>query len=187
MMAKLIVKGPTRDATLIRARRALTEFRIEGVASVLPFHRAVLDEPAFTAETGFKVHTNWIETEFPELAPEPRVDPSDPALLRSFIEIDGKRHAIALPAALFAGLAAPQSVAEDTTAVAEDTVTAPIPGALQQWLVKDGAEVAAGEAVAVIEAMKMETRISAPRSGRIRIMQEVGVTIGLGASLAVIE
>ena len=187
MMAKLIVTGPTRDSTLIRARRALTEFRIEGVASVLPFHRAVLDEPAFTAETGFKVHTNWIETEFPELVPAPRVDPSDPALLRSFIAIDGKRHAITLPAALFAGLAGPQSVAEDTTAVAEDTVTAPIPGALQQWLVEDGAEVAEGEAVAVIEAMKMETRISAPRSGRIRIMQEAGVTIGLGASLAVIE
>jgi acetyl-CoA/propionyl-CoA carboxylase biotin carboxyl carrier protein len=72
MMAKLIVTGATREEALVRARRALGEFRIEGVASVLPFHRAVLEEPAFTGEDGFTVFTNWIETEFRGVEPAPR-------------------------------------------------------------------------------------------------------------------
>lgn len=187
LMAKLIVTGPTREAALIRARRALAEFQIAGVASVLPFHRAVLDEPAFTAEAGFGVYTTWIETEFRAPEPSPRIDSTDPAMLRSFIEIDGKRHALGLPAALFAGLAAPKSFPADAAAVSENVLTATIPGALQQWLVPNGTEVAEGEAVAVIEAMKMETRITAPKSGRIRITQEAGVTVRIGAELAVID
>ncbi|MGK9339512.1 acetyl/propionyl/methylcrotonyl-CoA carboxylase subunit alpha [Sinorhizobium meliloti] len=187
MMAKLIVIGATREEALLRARRALAEFRIEGVASVLPFHRAVLDERDFTGEDGFRVFTNWIETEFRGVEPSPRVDPAESGLIRSFIEIDGKRHDIGLPAALFSGLgAAPQLVQQAAPSVSDGGVTAPIPGTLQQWLVDDGAEVAEGDAVAIIEAMKMETRILAPKAGRIRIKTEAGAVVSLGAELATV-
>lgn len=189
MMAKLIVTGATREQALIRARRALAEFRIEGVASVLPFHRAVVDEADFTGENGFRVFTNWIETEFRGVEPAPRVEAVSGDVLRSFIEIDGKRHELGLPKALFAGLgAAPVSGAAETARVAnESAVTAPIPGTLQKWMVEDGAEVAAGDVVAAIEAMKMETRVLAPKSGRITITIGEGNAVGLGAELATID
>ncbi|MGP4753966.1 acetyl/propionyl/methylcrotonyl-CoA carboxylase subunit alpha [Agrobacterium pusense] len=191
MMAKLIVTGATREEALIRARRALAEFKIEGVASVLPFHRAVLEETAFTGEDGFAVFTNWIETEFRGIEPAARVDAVERGILRSFIEVDGKRHTLGLPAALFSGLAAAPQGPQAALGVsaAEGAVTAPIPGTLQQWLVEDGVEVAEGEAVALVEAMKMETRVLAPKSGRIRILAsvELGKTVGLGAHLATIE
>ncbi len=186
MMAKLIVSGATREEALSRARRALAEFRIEGVASVLPFHRAVLEERDFTGEDGFRVFTNWIETEFRGVEAAPRVDPVDGGLLRSFVEIDGRRHALGLPAALFSNPAAPRAAPAAPAPADDGAVTAPIPGTLQQWLVADGAQVAAGDAVALIEAMKMETRIPAPKAGRIRIEAEAGTTVGLGAELATI-
>ncbi|MCA1408604.1 ATP-grasp domain-containing protein [Ensifer sp. IC3342] len=186
MMAKLIVTGPTRQEALIRARRALAEFQIEGVASVLPFHRAVLEERDFTGEHGFKVYTNWIETTFRGIEPALRVDPVEGGFIRSFIEIDGKRHAIGLPGALFAGVAAPQPSAGTAGPANANAVTAPIPGTLQKWLVEDGAEVNDGEAVALIEAMKMETRVHAPKTGRIKITAEPGTTVSLGAELATI-
>lgn len=188
MMAKLIVTGATREEALIRARRALAEFKIEGVASVLPFHRAVLEEPAFTGEDGFKVYTNWIETEFRGVEPAPRVDPVEGGLLRSFIEIDGKRHAFGLPARLFSGAAAPRAMSDSVSASENsNALTAPIPGTLQKWNVEDGAQVAEGEAVAVIEAMKMETRVLAPKAGRISIKAAQGAVVALGAELATIE
>lgn len=188
MMAKLIVTGATREEALIRARRALAEFKIEGVASVLPFHRAVLEEPAFTGEDGFKVFTNWIETEFRGVEPAPRVDPVEGGLLRSFIEIDGKRHAFGLPAGLFSGAAAPRTTSGPVSAGANsNALTAPIPGTLQKWNVEDGAQVAEGEAVAVIEAMKMETRVLAPKAGRLSIKAAQGAVVALGAELATIE
>ncbi len=187
MMAKLIVTGATREEALVRARRALKEFRIEGVASVLPFHRAVVDEPAFTGADGFRVFTNWIETEFRGLEPAPRVDPVEGGLIRAFIEIDGKRHELGLPAALFANAAAPQAAGATQATETDNTVAAPIPGTLQKWLVEDGVVVAEGDVVALIEAMKMETRIVAPKAGTIRIKAEAGAAIALGATLAVID
>ena len=188
MMAKLIVTGATREEALVRARRALREFTIEGVASVLPFHRAVLDEPTFTGEGGFGVFTNWIETEFRGVEPAARVAAAEGGMLRSFIEIDGKRHALGLPATLFSGLSAPQAAhATSVSPAAEGAVAAPIPGTLQQWLVEDGGTVAEGEAVALIEAMKMETRVLAPKAGRILIKAEHGKSVVLGALLATIE
>lgn len=187
MMAKLIVTGSTRQEALIRARRALAEFQIEGVASVLPFHRAVLSEAAFTGEDAFGVHTNWIETEFAGVPPAPRVDPVEGAMIRSFLEIDGKRHAIGLPAALFAGLAVQQPTSTNPTSADENAVVAPISGTLQQWLVEDGATVAEGEAVALLEAMKMETRVTAPRAGRVRLKAEAGHSVGAGVAIAIID
>lgn len=187
MMAKLIVTGRTRDEALRRARRALAEFEIEGVASVLPFHRAVIQDRDFTAEDGFRVHTTWIETAFRGIPPAPRVDPVEGGMLRSFIEIDGKRHMIGLPAALFAGLAVPQAGAAPSHAASANAVTSPMPGTLQKWLVEDGAEVAEGTAIALVEAMKMETSVPAPRSGRLRITAQPGTTVGFGAELATID
>ncbi|RUM19958.1 ATP-grasp domain-containing protein [Rhizobium vallis] len=187
MMAKLIVTAPTREQALVRARRALAEFEIEGVASVLPFHRAVVNEPDFTGEDGFRVFTNWIETEFRGVEPSPRVDPVEGRLLHSFIEIDGKRHVLGLPAALFSGAVTSPAAKPPSQAVSEGAITAPIPGTLQRWLVEDGAQVAEGDVVALIEAMKMETRVVAPKSGRIRLKAEAGSTVALGIELATIE
>ncbi|GGF62596.1 acetyl/propionyl-CoA carboxylase subuit alpha [Paracoccus acridae] len=193
MMAKLIVTGSTRTEAIARARRALAEFRIEGVASVLPFHRAVLEQPEFRAEDGsFGVHTRWIETDFADrlaqaTAPHARVAPAGgPPLLRLAIEIDGKRHELGLPANLMA--MAPSAPAPEAAPQADDaTVTAPVPGTLTAWQVEDGAQVEAGQVIAVMEAMKMETRVEAHRAGRISQTAKAGEVLGFGAPLARIE
>lgn len=188
LMAKLIVTGATRREALARARRALAEFEVEGVESVIPFHRAVLQEKAFTGEDGFKVHTGWIESEFGGIPAAPRVEPADPALIHSFIEIDGRRHRIALPAHLFSGLS-PAQAAPSTSADpdARPRVTAPMAGTLLSWLVQDGADVAGDDVIAIMEAMKMETRVRAPRAGRIRITLQAGTAVAAGAELATID
>ncbi|WP_024927561.1 MULTISPECIES: acetyl/propionyl/methylcrotonyl-CoA carboxylase subunit alpha [unclassified Mesorhizobium] len=186
MMAKLIVTGATREEALKHARRALGEFIIEGVASVLPFHRAVLEERDFTGEDGYRVFTNWIETQFRGVDPATRVDPVAGGLFRSFVEIDGRRHSLGLPAAIFSGVRATPLPLAAAPPADDGSVVAPIPGTLQQWLVEDGAEVAAGDVIAVMEAMKMETRIVAPRSGRISLRAEPGASVGLGAQLAIV-
>lgn len=193
LMAKLIVTGATRDEALARAARALREFRIEGVASVLGFHRLALNAPDFRAEDGaFRVHTRWIETDFAEtlaaaLPPQDRVTPAEaPDLLRLPIEIDGRRYELGLPATLLAGLAGgmPAVVAAPSAAVMEGAVTAPVAGTLVRWLVAPDAPVAEGEAVAVLEAMKMETRVTAPGAGRIELLVEAGQTLPYGAVIA---
>jgi len=194
MMAKLIVTGATREQAVVRARRALAEFQIEGIASVLPFHRAVMDHDDFTGPERFAVHTRWIETDFAEqitLAPRTLPAPGD-AVLRTFIEIDGKRHELGLPSALLQGLAplggsaqvAPQTAAP---AAEKDLVAAPISGNLHAWLVEDGAQVKVGEVIAVMEAMKMETQVSAPADGTLRIREQAGAYLDAGAALAKLE
>ncbi|WP_220432207.1 acetyl/propionyl/methylcrotonyl-CoA carboxylase subunit alpha [Falsirhodobacter xinxiangensis] len=186
MMAKLIVTGATRTEALARAKRALAEFRIEGVASVIPFHRAVLKQADFI--NTFRVHTRWIETDFAEtlsaeLAAHPRVAAADPApLLRMAIEIDGKRHELGLPQGFLT--AAPQSAAPTPVAADADAVTAPVAGTLTLWQVEDGADVAEGDVIAVMEAMKMETRIEAPKAGRLSRLADTGTTLAYGAPIA---
>ena len=194
MMAKLIVTGATRAEALSRARRALAEFRIEGVASVLPFDRAVLDAPDFTAEDGdFRVHTRWIETDFAEtlaqtVKPHARVTPANAtALLRVVIEIDGKRHELGLPATMMAAAPGTPAPAEAASEADETTVTAPVPGTLAAWQVQDGATVDAGQVIAVMEAMKMETRVEAHKAGRLQHSAKAGDVLAFGASLARIE
>jgi acetyl-CoA/propionyl-CoA carboxylase, biotin carboxylase, biotin carboxyl carrier protein len=188
LMAKLIITGETREQALTRARRAIAEFKIEGVASVLPFHRAVLEETSFTGEDGFRVYTNWIETEFRGVEPSPRVTSSEGGLLQSFIEIDGRRHTVGLPLSLFANVGAPRPSDSNTRQEqGVGDVTAPVPGTLQQWLVEDGASVAEGDGIAVMEAMKMEMRVVAPKAGRIRIHRPSGSAVSAGEKLAVIE
>ena len=192
LMAKLIVTGATREEALRRARRALKEFRIEGVATVLPFHRAAIDTEDFIGTDGFKVHTRWIETDFAAM-PEAMTRPepaSDPTLIRTHLEIDGKRVSLALPSLLLAGLSA---VGQGTGSVgsgkpaAEDGVTAPVSGTLQAFKIADGATVAEGELVAVMEAMKMETQVLAPKAGRLRLRVKEGDYLQAGDTLMVFE
>ena len=196
LMAKLIVTGASRDEALARAARALAEFRIEGVASVLPFHRAVLAAPEFRAgDGGFAVHTRWIETDFAErleaLAGHARVTPAPAVpLLRFAIELDGRRVEVGLPAGMLAaapGAAPAGPEAGPAEGPAEGDVPAPVAGTLLVWQAGEGAEVAAGEVIAVMEAMKMETRVEAPRAGRLRRLAEAGASLAFGAPLARID
>ncbi|MBC9246694.1 ATP-grasp domain-containing protein [Paracoccus sp. 11-3] len=195
MMAKLIVTGATRTEALQRAVRALAEFRIDGVATVLPFDRAVLAEDDFRAEDGeFRVHTRWIETDFADrlasaVAPHGRVTPAKaPELLRIGIEIDGKRHELGLPAGILSAapagaVSAPQADAAHDAAA----VTAPVPGTLTAWQVADGAQVAEGDVIAIMEAMKMETRVEAHRAGTLTQSTAAGSVLGFGDVLGRIE
>lgn len=193
LMAKLIVHGATRDEAIKRARRALREFHIEGLASVLPFHKAVLDQPDFCGPH-FKVHTRWIETDFAEpLAASTRPDPlPETALWRTTIEIDGRRVELGLPAALrqalAGGMAAHAVQASEATLPTEPPadpaqISAPISGSLVQWLAEEGAELAPGDPVAVMEAMKMETRINAHCKGQLKRSAQVGQALTQGEAL----
>lgn len=188
LIAKVIVKGNTREEALQRARRALAEFAIEGPATVLPFHRAVLDHPDFTGENDFAVHTRWIETDFEApLQAVARPPPAETAgLLRVHIDIDGKRHQIGLPRGLFAVLAA-APVPSAQPAHKEDDVKAPIAGTLQSWNIEDRTEIQQGDLLAIMEAMKVEVRITAPRAGVIRLKAAVGAALKSGDTIAAYE
>ncbi|PHM70453.1 biotin carboxylase N-terminal domain-containing protein [Xenorhabdus sp. KJ12.1] len=184
LMAKLIVTGATRAQALARARRALREFKISGVASVLPFHQAVIEHPDFVSENTFNVHTRWIETEFAnQLAALPRQDLAESkCIIRTFIEIDGRRHEMGLPADLLAGLTPlvpvgePQPSSPVVQQIPEDPhqVKAPISGILHSWLVQEGEQVSEGDVIAIMEAMKMEVQINAHRSGIITFRAQEG-------------
>jgi len=195
LMAKLVITGRDRAEVLARARRALVEFQIEGVASVLPFHRAVLAHPDFQAADGgngggFNVHTQWIETDFAEpLAAAARVEPlPDANLIRTAMEIDGRRVRLGLPAALLQGLSvAPGAHVEATPEHNADAVLAPVDGVFRLWNVADGDAVQAGDVIAVMEAMKMEVQIQAHRSGRVRRIAQVGAQAHAGSTLATID
>ncbi|MDS7594987.1 acetyl/propionyl/methylcrotonyl-CoA carboxylase subunit alpha [Agrobacterium tumefaciens] len=189
LMAKLIVTGADRDQVLRRARRALREFRIEGVATVLPFHRAAIETEDFIGTDGFKVHTRWIETEFaamPEAMERP-APANDPSMTRTWLEIDGKRVAVGLPNVLLSGLG---SVGRIDAAASgtdgqkqQDGVTAPVSGTLQSFKVEDGATVAEGDLLAVMEAMKMETQITAPQAGKVHLLAKEGDYLQAGTVL----
>ncbi|HWK78989.1 acetyl/propionyl/methylcrotonyl-CoA carboxylase subunit alpha [Microbacterium sp.] len=187
MIAKLIVHADSRDAALVRARRALRELQIEGPATVIGFDRLAVDEPEFATDT-FGVHTQWIEsTLLPRLEPQLRPAPLEDAGMQRFgVEIDGKRVVLGVPAALLRGFAASSSsggpAAEPASADLAD-LRAPAPGSLVRWLVDDGAEVAAGEAVAVLDAMKMETQVTAHRAGTLSHTASVGDMVSADAVL----
>lgn len=194
LMAKLIVTGATREQALARARRALREFRIDGVASVLPFHRAVIEHADFVGTEGFRVHTRWIESDFAApLMAAARAEPQqDTRLLRTAIEIDGRRMTLGLPPQLLAGLAnAPLQGGTLATGRQEPAneadLPAPIAGTVQAWKVTVGEEVQEGQLVAVMEAMKMEMQVLAHRSGRVTWQADAGSVLAAGARLASIE
>ncbi|KQO83785.1 biotin carboxylase N-terminal domain-containing protein [Rhizobium sp. Leaf262] len=188
LMAKLIVTGVDRDQVLRRARRALKEFRIEGIATVLPFHRAAIDTDDFIGTDGFKVHTRWIETDFadmPEAMERPAL-PDDGTMTRTWLEIDGKRVAVGLPNILLAGIGSASGAAKPEPAIAPENegLIASVSGTLQSFKVADGDEVSEGDLVAVMEAMKMETQILASRSGKIRIRVKEGDYLQAGDTIA---
>ncbi|MBB1603944.1 biotin carboxylase N-terminal domain-containing protein [Variovorax sp. UMC13] len=192
LMAKLIVSGATREQAIARARRALKEFRIEGLPTVLPFHRAAMAHPDFVSADAFKVHTRWIETDFANgeaaaLRPDPL---PDTALLRTAIEVDGRRLALGLPAVLLSGLASvacgPGIAPAEARVADAAALAAPVSGTLQGWKVADGDTVAQGAVVAVMEAMKMEMQVVAHRAGRIAFAAAAGEAVAAGAVLAAI-
>ena len=200
MMGKLIVWGATREQALARSRRALAEFRIEGVPSVLPFDDAVVNAPDFVAADGqFKVHTRWIETDFAETLAQSVQASARPAplpgtaLTRTAIEVNGKRVSLGLPAALLGALAGAAGAGQSAVvlpadeAVAPGAITAPSSGTLQKWLVDEGSSVKAGEPVAVMEAMKMEMQVAAPCDGVLAQSAAVGASLRLGAVLGVVK
>ena len=178
LMAKLIITGPTREVAIARAKRALKQFKIEGVASVLDFHRAVLNETDFTDT--FNVHTRWIENDFKQdLKPTKRSIPNhQQPMLLSYIEIDGKLHRLGLPAGMFAQN--PTMTSQDQpateTAVSAEHLLAPINGVISAWKVENGEQVAEGQVVAIMEAMKMEVPVLAHQSGVIQLTAQQGVT-----------
>lgn len=178
LMAKLIITGPTREIAIARAKRALKQFKIEGVASVLDFHRAVLNEADFTDT--FNVHTRWIENDFKQdLKPTKRSIPNhQQPMLLSYIEIDGKLHRLGLPAGMFAQN--PTMTSQDQpateTAVSAEHLLAPINGVISAWKVENGEQVAEGQVVAIMEAMKMEVPVLAHQSGVIQLIAQQGVT-----------
>ena len=178
LMAKLIVTGPTREIAIARAKRALKQFKIEGIASVLDFHRAVLNETDFTDE--FKVHTRWIENDFKQdLKPTKRSIPNhQQPMLLSYIEIDGKLHRLGLPAGMFAQGTVPATQAEPSPIpeVQPEHLLAPINGVISAWKVQNDEQVKEGQVVAIMEAMKMEVPVLAHRSGKIVIIAEQATT-----------
>jgi len=196
LLAKLIVVGADREQALARSRRALAEFTVDGLPTVLPFHRAVVDDPAFTATgpDGFTVHTRWIETEFTGHL-EPFVGDSEaepPAERRTVVvEVGGRRLEVSLPGDLAlgggatAGRAAPRKRGGGkAAAVSGDAVTAPMQGTVVKVAVSDGDTVSSGDLIAVVEAMKMENPVTAHKDGTVTgLTTQPGTSVTQGAVL----
>ena len=201
MLGKLIVTGATRKQALERSRRALAEFRIDGVPTVLPFHRQVVEHPAFAPQDPsepFTVHTRWIETDFDgEIPPAPLpAQPEEPEDREAVVvEVDGRRVEISLPASLRAPQAAVRQRRKrahrevgGAAAAGGGTVTAPMQGTIVKIVAEEGRTVADGDLLLVLEAMKMEQPITAHRSGVVTgLTAEVGATVSAGAVLCTIE
>ena len=207
MLAKLIVSGATRAQALQRSRRALAEMQIEGMPTVLPFHAAVVSDPAFAPESGsFSVHTRWIETEFTNtIAPwTPGGDAAASAeesedRQRVTVEVGGKRLEVVLPASLgvangkSGGKAAakPKKVARargGAAAASGDDLTSPMQGTIVKVAVQDGDEVSEGDLIVVLEAMKMEQPLTAHKSGTLSgLTAAPGDTVSAGAVIAAIS
>jgi len=197
LVAKLIVTGRTRQEALERSRRALAEFVIDGMPTVLPFHRAVVSDPAFAGEP-FAVHTRWIETEFANtIEPYPgQAQAAEPAARESVtVEVGGKRLEVVLPAGLGAAAATPSanrprrsaSGAKKATAGGDALVT-PMQGTIVKVVASDGATVAEGDTVVVLEAMKMEQPLAAHKAGVITGLNVVvGQTVTAGATICEIK
>ena len=197
LVAKVIVTGSDRANAIARSRRALREIKIDGMPTVIPFHKAVLDDPAYTAVDGhFGVHTRWIETEFSGSLPAYEGvlgEYDEPAALTTVVvEVNGRRLEVRMPAEL-GGTARPSSVkkpvkrARGAGKVAEasgNSLTSPMQGTVVKVAVEEGTVVAEGDLVVVIEAMKMEQPINAHRSGTIaNVTAKAGETVSAGGVL----
>ena len=208
LLAKLIVTGANRQQALERARRALAEFEVGGMPTVLPFHQAVVDDPAFTTEP-FSVHTRWIETEFAGSIPPysgPPGQPGDagagggqPERERITVEVQGKRLEVVLPAGLGRAGApaaprpagsggAPGRARRPARAGAGrgdgDTLTSPMQGTIVKIVAGEGQRVSAGDPIVILEAMKMEQPLTAHKDGTVTgLAVKVGQTVAAGEAL----
>ncbi len=204
LLAKLIVTGATRAQALERSRRALDEFEVEGIATALTFHRAVVRDPAFATpdDVPFRVHTRWIETEFVNDIPAysgTAADVAEPEERQSLtVEVGGKRLEVVLPAGIALGhgggaAAGPKKAPKRTSkkggsAASGDSVAAPMQGTIVKVAVEEGQVVAAGDLVVVLEAMKMEQPLTAHKAGTVTgLAAEVGSTVPSGTVLLEIK
>ncbi|MFJ3722371.1 acetyl/propionyl/methylcrotonyl-CoA carboxylase subunit alpha [Streptomyces sp. NPDC090045] len=205
LLAKLIVTGATREQALQRAARALAEFEVEGMATAIPFHRAVVVDPAFAPTDGspFTVYTRWIETEFVNeipafTAPAAEDTEDEPGRETVVVEVGGKRLEVSLPSSLgmtlartaAAGGAKPKRRAAKKSgpAASGDTLASPMQGTIVKVAVEEGQQVTEGELIVVLEAMKMEQPLNAHRSGTIvGLTAEVGASVTSGATICEIK
>ncbi|MGY1682402.1 acetyl/propionyl/methylcrotonyl-CoA carboxylase subunit alpha [Geodermatophilus sp. SYSU D01176] len=200
MLAKLIVTGASREEALQRARRALDELVVEGMPTVVPFHRAVVRDAAFTSEP-FTVHTRWIETEWDNQVPPYTAAPAgheEPEERQTVVvEVGGRRLEVSLPAGLAAGGGAPAAAGgakprkrgggHGGSAASGDALTSPMQGTIVKVAVSDGDTVAEGDLVVALEAMKMEQPITAHKAGTVSgLSAEVGATVTSGAVICTI-
>jgi len=200
LVAKLIVTGRTREQAIERSRRALDEFVVEGMPTVIPFHRDVLDNPAYNASEGsFDVYTTWIETDYdnqlePYSGPSETDEPGEREKVT--VEVGGKRVEVVLPGGLGASAAAAGGAKKAKrkggksagAAASGDSLTSPMQGTVVKLAVEEGQEVAEGDLVVVIEAMKMEQPINAHKAGTVTgLSATIGETVGAGAVLCDIK
>ncbi|TDU88574.1 biotin carboxyl carrier protein /biotin carboxylase [Kribbella voronezhensis] len=201
LVAKLIVSGRDRTQALERSRRALKEFVVGGMPSAIPFHAAVVSDPAFTGADGFKVHTRWIETEFDNQIPpyDGVAEGAEPDEREKVtVEVGGKRLEVVLPAGLGASAAASGTAKKKPAkrsggsskggATSGDSLTSPMQGTIVKIAVEEGATVAAGDLIVVLEAMKMEQPLNAHKAGTVTgLSAEVGATVAAGAAICEIK
>ncbi|MEU5218744.1 biotin carboxylase N-terminal domain-containing protein [Streptomyces sp. NPDC020807] len=202
LLAKLIVTGATREQALQRAARALAEFKVEGMATAIPFHQAVVVDPDFTADP-FRVHTRWIETEFVNeikpFAPAGADAEEDESGRETIVvEVGGKRLEVSLPSSLGmtlarTGLAAGakpkrRAAKKSGPTASGDTLASPMQGTIVKVAVEEGQEVKEGDLIVVLEAMKMEQPLNAHRSGTVKgLSAEVGASVTSGAVICDIK
>jgi acetyl-CoA/propionyl-CoA carboxylase biotin carboxyl carrier protein len=202
LIAKLIITGATRTQALQRAARALTEFRITGMPTVLPFHQAIVHDPAFTSPHTLAIHTRWIETEFSTVLPPQETAPTADAPERETItvEVGGKRLEVVVPRRTAPASAAPAPAdrprrANRKTAAGNvgngssgAALISPMQGTIIKVPVDDGACVQAGDVVVVLEAMKMEQSLTAHKDGTITgLTLTIGQTVTAGETICTID
>jgi acetyl-CoA/propionyl-CoA carboxylase, biotin carboxylase, biotin carboxyl carrier protein len=195
LIAKLIVTGASRAEALQRSARALAEFEVGGMPTVLPFHRAVVADPAFAGEP-LRVHTRWIETEFAApMPPQEAAEVAEPPDRETItVEVGGKRLEVVVPAALGVSRRTntASSRAERSRGTSRgrrsapvgsgDTLVSPMQGTIIKIAASEGQRVSAGDVVVVLEAMKMEQPLTAHKDGTVTgLSVEVGQTVTAGA------
>ncbi|MFW9197142.1 biotin carboxylase N-terminal domain-containing protein [Corynebacterium striatum] len=198
LIAKLLVWGPTREVALARAKQALAEFDIEGVRTVLPFHRDMVSSQVLAdhgdAEAQAGIYTDWLDHNYrPSAESTSNIAPVEAIYAKRTqvaIEIDGKLVSVGLPENLFAAAPAAAGgvkVASPSAGSQEGEVTAPYDANLVAWNVADGDTVEEGEAIATIEAMKMESSVKAPRGGTIKLLAKEGDRLDPSKVIATID
>lgn len=201
LLAKLIVTGTDRKDALAKARRALSEFQVVGLPTVLPFHQLVVNDPAFApaGDEPFTIYTSWIETEFnntvEEFAGTIGAGEATDTRHEVVVEVDGKRLAVSVPDSLLPTsarirkpLAPVRSKTTHTSGGSGNNVASPMQATVVKVEVAPGDAVIKGQTVVVLEAMKMEQAIAAPRDGVVaKVSAEVGTTVKAGFVLLSLE